>query len=293
MEYLVTGGAGFIGSNIVKALIGRGYSVGVVDNFSTGDAGNLAFPATILRSVDSLPSTLRGIFHLGMPSSTPMYREDRALVHKTLKGAVNLWELAKQRKLRVVFASSSSLYNGNPIPWHEDMPIFVTDFYTEVRYWLERLSTLYYDFYGVESIGLRLFSVYGIGEEAKGKYANLITQLLWARRDKSRFPIYGDGSQSRDFIYINDVVTAFLLAMESKIPHGFFNVGTGIAHSVNDIIKILGVEVDYIENPLKNYVEQTLADPRKAEEQLGFKARHSLGEGLEILNGYYSSSYKK
>ena len=106
------------------------------------------------------------------------------------------------------------------------MPIYVTDFYTEARYYVERLAQLYFQLYGVSSIGLRLFSVYGPKETFKGKYANTLTQFLWNMKAGRQPIIYGDGKQRRDLVYVSDVVRAFLLASENKMKIGVFNVGT-------------------------------------------------------------------
>ena len=288
-RYLVTGGAGFIGSNLVKRLVEERCEVIVIDNLSTGSKENLPKEVPLLigtyKEHLSLLPHIDGIFHLGIPSSTPLYRESRLWILEALQDSIYILEFARGRGLRAVFASSSSIYNGNPVPWSEDMPIFITDFYSEVRYWMERLSTLYFDFYKVESIGLRLFSVYGRGEEAKGKFANLVTQLIWASKDGSIFSVYGNGSQSRDLTYIDDVVNAFIISMNSPIKHGVFNIGTGRAFSLNEIISTIGAKVEYIKNPLRNYINQTLADTRKARQELGFESKYSLEEGLGILRG--------
>lgn len=290
MVYLVTGGAGFIGSNLVKRLMAEGNDVFVIDGLSTGSLDNLVsarplgFYGSYQDFLANLPSIdFAGIFHLGMPSSSPLYRRDRTLVAKVIDDFLSLLDFARSNQLKIVFASSSSVYNGNPLPWTEDLPVLITDFYTDARYYVERLATLYHDFYGVKSIGLRLFSVYGPGEEAKKQYANLLTQVLWSVRDSKPFTVYGDGEQTRDLTYVDDTVDAFILAMQSDVEYGFFNIGTGKAYSLNEIIELLGAKAEYIENPLKNYVDHTLADTKKAKTVLGFEARYSLAEGISKL----------
>jgi UDP-glucose 4-epimerase len=172
------------------------------------------------------------------------------------------------------------------------MPVFVTDYYTEARYYLERLSELYGVMHGVRSVGLRLFSVYGENEIPKGKYANIISQFIWCLLKGERPVIYGDGTQTRDFIYVEDVVDAFLISMDLD-KGGIFNVGTGIETSFNEafsmIKEVLGsdLEPEYVANPIKNYVYRTKADTKKAEQDLGFKARVSLKEGIERLVKHY------
>ena len=292
MNFIVTGGCGFIGSNLAEHLLNVGHNVIIFDDLSTGSLKNIAGLNVEFYSeynkIHKL-SKVDGIFHLGMPSSSPMYRKNPWLVGKTVNEAIEIFEYARKNGCKIVYASSSSIYNGNPIPYREDMSIFVTDYYTECRYCIERLAKLYHDLYGVKSVGLRLFSVYGKKEEHKGVYANVISQFLWHMLRDEPPIIYGDGSQTRDFIHISDVVNAFILAMEKDFECEIFNVGTGIAHSFNDIIgiinKMLGKNIKpiYKPNPIKNYVYHTLADTRKSEKMLGFKAKISVREGINLL----------
>jgi UDP-glucose 4-epimerase len=298
-HYLVTGGFGFIGSNLVEELVKDGHKVSTVDDFSTGSIENLSAPGggkivpnvflgTSIKMVCKIPAFSKvrydGIFHLGQPSSTPMYRNNRKLVSKTIDEFISVMEYAREYKCPVVYASSSSVYNGNPVPWHESAPLLATDFYSEVRVSFERLARVYYELHGVCTCGLRLFSVYGPRETYKQFYANLITQLIWAKRNNIRFEVFGDGKQTRDVTYVSDVVDAFVLAMEKKIPGApVFNVGTGKSYSINKIAKKIGTEIYYAPVPFLNYVENTLANPMLAEKYLGFKAKVSLDEGLSKL----------
>lgn len=300
MRVIVTGGCGFIGSNLVERLVKDGYEVVVFDNLSTGNLKNIEgldvkfFNEPYERAIDLVPRC-DVIFHLGMPSSSPMYKRDPALVGKTINDAIAIFEYAKRVGCKVIYASSSSVYNGNPVPYNEDMPIYVTDYYTECRYAIERLAKLYNSLYGVKSVGLRLFSVYGIREEYKGEYANVVTQFLWKiMRDESPI-VYGDGSQTRDFIHVYDVVDAFMLSMRDDLECEIFNVGFGVAYTFNYVIGLINkflrksVKPVYKPNPIKNYVYHTLADTTKAERVLGFKAKISLEEGIKSLIDYYGS----
>ncbi|MCC6014029.1 MAG: NAD-dependent epimerase/dehydratase family protein [Candidatus Verstraetearchaeota archaeon] len=299
MKYIVTGGCGFIGSHLVEYLVNNGYKVIIFDNLSTGSLKNIEglnveFYNEPYEKIWKL-SNIDGIFHLGMPSSSPMYKEDPYLVGRTINEAITIFEYARKNKCKIVYASTSSIYNGNPIPYREDMTIYVTDYYTECRYAIERLARLYYDLYNVKSVGLRLFSVYGPREEHKGKYANIVSQFLWSMIKDERPIIYSDGNQTRDFIYVSDVVNAFILAMEKDINYDIFNVGTGKNYSFNEVInllnKYLGKDIKpiYKPNPIKNYVYHTLADTTKAEKILGFKAKISLEEGIKKLISMYIS----
>ena len=297
MKAIVTGGAGFIGSNLVERLVKDGWDVIVFDNLSTGRIENIKdleveyyTGSTIdYELMHSIAPDVDVIFHLGMPSSSPMYRNDPTLVGKTINEAITIFEYARKKNCKVVYASTSSIYNGNPIPYREDMPIYVTDYYTECRYAIERLAKLYNNLYGVKSVGLRLFSVYGPKEEHKGKYANVVSQFLWSiMRDEPPI-IYGDGSQTRDFIHVYDVVEAFMLSADKDFDCEIFNVGTGVSHSFNEVIKIINrilrknIKPIYKPNPIKNYVHHTLADTTKAEKMLGFKFKISLEDGIRSL----------
>jgi UDP-glucose 4-epimerase len=186
MDILITGGAGFIGSNLVEVLA-KEHQITVLDNFHTGSMENLKSLQKKIRVLegscnDCLSLDLKPdlIFHLGIPSSSPMYKENPLLVGEAINGMVAVMELARRNgSQKVVFASSSSLYNGVPIPHREDAAIPVSDFYTEARLAVERVAELYYRLYNLDYAGLRFFSVYGPHEEAKKQYANMVTQFLW------------------------------------------------------------------------------------------------------------------
>lgn len=275
MKYVVTGGCGFIGSNLVKRLHRDGNEVVVIDDCSTGAMSNLPGKFTVLRKISDIrrEQDVDGIFHLGIPSSTPLYRNDRTLVGKAISEFIEIMEHAKENKIKVVYASSSSIYNGNKPPYREDMPVLVTDFYTEGRYAMERLAKLYWDFYKARSIGFRMFSVYGENEKSKGRFANLVSQIMWAKQSGETFEVYNNGEATRDFIHVSDVVEAYVKAMNSDLDCEVLNIGTGKAYTINQVMEAVGLKnFKYVGNPLKNYVDKTLADTRKAEKLLGFRA---------------------
>jgi UDP-glucose 4-epimerase len=293
MRALVTGGAGFIGSNLVEALVDS-CEVTVLDSLHTGSMENLKGAGREIEVVkgscnDCLSMGLRPdlIYHLGIPSSSPMYKKDPMLVGEAVNGMVAIMELARQSgSEKVVFASSSSLYNGVPAPHREDAAIPVKDYYTEARLAIERIAELYYNLYGIKYAGMRFFSVYGPHEEAKKQYANMVTQFLWSMREGRAPVIFGDGTQTRDFTYVQDVVDALILA--SKRGLGIFNVGTGRAYSFNYVVDLLNKKLGkdlkpvYRENPIKNYVMHTQADTTRIK-ALGFEARFSLEEGIDRI----------
>ncbi|MEM3402207.1 MAG: NAD-dependent epimerase/dehydratase family protein, partial [Candidatus Hadarchaeales archaeon] len=170
---LVTGGAGFIGSNLVEELVRRGENVVVVDNYHTGSRENLRGVIEKIKLIEAPCSKLlelglkvSKIFHLGIPSSSPMYRRNPILVGEAIADFMRVFELAKINGANVVYASTSSLYGMSPPPHHEDLPLVPFDFYTEARLAMERLAQVYHQLSGAPSVGLRFFSVYGPHEEA-------------------------------------------------------------------------------------------------------------------------------
>ena len=272
-----------------------GEDVVVLDNMHTGSPTNLEGLDGSLKLIKASCNELVGmdihpemIYHLGIPSSSPMYKKDPYLVGEALNGFIAVFELAKKSGARVVYASSSSLYNGLLPPHHEDMIINVTDYYNEARLAMERMAELYKQLFNIRSVGMRFFSVYGPKEEAKKQYANMVTQFMWEMRDGKTPPIFGDGTQTRDFTYVKDVVQAMQLAMKSDYQ-GILNVGTGKAHSFNDVMEILNKKLgtnvvpNYKENPIKNYVMHTLADTSKAKREIGFEAKTTLGAGIDAI----------
>jgi len=298
MKYLVTGGAGFIGSNLIKELVRSGEQVLAVENLSTGQPDNLKEVMDKIEFVQASSGDclkldqargLKGIFHLGTPSSSALYKEDHSLVGKAINDFIAILDLAKRENCKLVFASSSSVYNGNQIPFKEDMTVFVKDFYSETRYYMERLAWLYHGFWQTEFIGLRLFSIYGQGERSKKKIANMVSQILWWIERNEQPILYGNGEQTRDFVYVKDVIRAFLLAMDSKIKVDIFNVGSGKSHSLNQVVKIIddllgkNIEPAYLANPIHNYVDLHLADTTKAKNILGFESEYSLTLGIKDI----------
>ncbi|NYZ74256.1 NAD-dependent epimerase/dehydratase family protein [Candidatus Micrarchaeota archaeon] len=295
MKILVTGALGFIGSNITERLVKDGHEVTALDNLHTGSEENVSSVKNKIKIIKAsagdiakLDERFDAIIHQGVYSSSPMYKDNPHLTAKAIDEWISILEYARKNSTKIVFASSSSLYNGNNPPHKEDMPILVKDYYTEARYAMERMAKLYSDLYGVQSVGLRYFSVYGPHEKSKGKYANLITQFLWEMKAGRQPVILGDGKQTRDFVYVDDVVEANMLALNYK-KHDFFNVGTGKSVTITDMVSILAKKLNspikpkYEPNRIKNYVQHTLADTSKAASLLGFRAKVSLEDGISRL----------
>jgi len=288
MKILVTGGAGFIGSHIANTLSReKNTAVVAVDDLSLGMPINLFQSVKFVKgSVMDYELTLelsKGcdyIFHSAAKSSSPMFKNDpREGVDVNVLGFMNLMESAKRNKVKkVIFASSSSMYSGLPIPFKESQTITPKTFYEASFYCREILARSYYLENGLNSIGLRYFSVYGPNEKHKGNFANNISQFLWNMTNGDSPIIYGDGTQTRDFTFVDDVVQANILALQSEEREfGIYNIGTGIETSFSRIVEIinqhLGTDISatYVDNPIKNYVRKTKADISLAKSELEYE----------------------
>ncbi len=302
MNCLVTGGAGFIGSNLVRRLLAAGHAITIYDNFTTGHERNIAgLDVPVIR--DSIRhfdahdfSAIDTIFHIGMPSTMMLYRNDSVgCMHEACMGMHKILETCRVHGCKLVFASSSSVYNDLTPPLTETREILVKDFYTEARVFMERMAKLYHDLYGLPSIGFRFFAVYGPREEAKKGYANMITQFLWSILKGEPPRIFGDGTQTRDFTFVDDV-TRILAEASQKDFEGaeLFNIGTGHTYTFNDIVRIINEELGknvapvYVPNPIRNYVKTLLADTTKLHKHFA-PAEVDLREGVRRLIAYYKN----
>lgn len=297
MRVLVIGGAGFIGSNLVEELVNRGEDVTVLDKLSTGSETNLRNVWSDIEFIKAPCSTILYqdfkdfdlIFHFGMPSSSPMYKENPYLVGEAINDFIRVMELSMKSSARVVYASTSSMYAECPTPHSEDMDFEPFDYYTEARLAMERMARMYNKLHDVESMGMRFFSVYGPHERSKGRYANIVSQFYWKIKDDEIPVIYGDGSQTRDFTHVSDVVRACLKASESDVECDVINVGTGKSTSFKDVIELLNNELgksinpEYIDNPIENYVYHTQADISKARKLLDYEPSVTLEEGINMM----------
>ncbi|EKD33048.1 MAG: NAD-dependent epimerase/dehydratase [uncultured bacterium] len=300
---LITGGAGFIGSNLARLQLSLGNYVTVYDNFQTGHEDNIrGLSVNVIKdaisNIDKYDlSKYDSIIHLGMPSTMMLYRNDSVeSVKECIVGSHKILEACRINNTKLIFASSSSLYNGLIPPLTEDREIFVKDFYTEGRLFVERLAKLYGDLYGVNSIGFRFFAVYGPREEHKLGYANMVSQFLWSIWHDESPLIFGDGSQTRDFTYVDDVTRILSSAADKDFDKPeIFNIGTSHNFTFNDIVsainKKLGknIQPTYKPNPIKNYIPKLLADITKLSEHFE-PPKIQLDEGLDILINYYKTS---
>lgn len=305
MRILVTGGAGFIGSNIVEKL-SEEHDVIVLDDLYLGNKKNVdGYHAEFVKGsvmdaelVNKLCKQCDYVFHNAAMSSSPMFKEQPKLgMEVNVIGFMNVMKAALDNGVKkVVYASTSSMYNGNALPFSENQSITAKTFYEASFRTREIVAQTYYYENNLSSIGLRYFSVYGPRELHKGQYANNISQFLWDMMKGKAPLIYGDGTQRRDFTFVRDVVSANILAMTSNINFGIFNVGTGMGISFNDLIALtnnaLGTSIEprYIENPLKNYVHDTIADLSLISKSLGYNPQWTLEKGIKFLIDYYRNT---
>tara|TARA_X000001036_G_scaffold82128_1_gene73926 strand:- start:141 stop:1061 length:921 start_codon:yes stop_codon:yes gene_type:complete len=299
LKYIVTGGAGFIGSNIVKKLVARGDNVVVIDNLNTGKEENLAsvkdkiiFLKDDILNVDLLEQhtdEIDGIFHqAALASVQDSFSKPEEYNNVNVNGTENILKLAEKNDFKVVYASSSSVY-GNP----EKIPISESDSknpinpYAETKLKKEELAVKYSQI-GVKVIGLRYFNVFGKGQSKE--YAGVLKLFLERIRDQLPPKINGDGTQFRDFVYVEDVADANIMSMDSEVNHEFFNVGTNTSITIlqlaKTIIESAGLNIEPIFGPaLKGDVQKTIANIDLIREKIGWKPTVFLEEWInEIIS---------
>ena len=306
MKVLVTGGCGFIGSNLVEALLEKGYEVIILDNYLLGRNENLYPHIEEVKVVKGdirdfallkeLTKDVFAIFNQAASSSAPMFLEDLSnAVAPNVDGFINILNAARLNDVKkVIFASSSSIYGNNQPLLREDMNVVPVNFYASTKLLNEHFAKLFSTEYGIETIGFRYMSVYGPREKSKGIYANLASQFLWKMQEGAQPVIYGDGTQTRDFIFVKDVALANILALETekKMMGEVFNVGTGTPVSLNELIAILNrilgknIEPKYTPIPVKNYIMSQVCDISKIRNMLGFEPRYNLEQGIREIITY-------
>ena len=297
MKYLVTGGAGFIGSHITKELVKQGDSVIVIDNLNTGKEKNLEsirnkiefVKASILDNelLEKITRDVDGVFHQAALASVPeSFSRPEEYYNVNVNGTENILKLALKNNFKIVYASSSSVY-GNP----EKIPIKESDKknpinpYAETKLKKEELA-IKYSKMGVSVIGLRYFNVFGKGQSKE--YAGVLKLFLEKVQNELAPKINGDGSQSRDFVYVEDVVNANIMSMKSQIKHEFFNVGTNSSITILDlaktIIKISGLNIEPTFGPaLKGDVMRTVADISLIKEKIGWQPKVMLTDWIKEI----------
>jgi UDP-glucose 4-epimerase len=295
----VTGGAGFIGSHLVDALLAAGWSVRVLDDFSTGREQNLAAargrielqradlaePAAVARAVAGVDV----VFHQGAVPSVPRsVAEPVATNRANVAGTLEVLEAARQAGVRrVVYAASSSAYGDTEVlPKVESMPPQVLSPYALQKYAGEVYCRLYHELYGLETVALRYFNVFGPRQDPNSTYAAVVPRFALSCLRNEPPTIHGDGEQSRDFTYVADAVRANLAAADApKAPGHVINVAGGRRTSLNELLahlqRIVGSRVVPVHGPpRRGDVRHSLADIGRARELLGWEPSVPLEEGL-------------
>jgi len=305
---LVTGGAGFIGSSLVRALVARGDRVRVIDNLSSGRRENLADVSkdvelieADIRDAAALAAALDGIelvFHEAAVPSVPRSLADPIGSHDAnATGTLELLHAAKRAGVRrVVYAASSSAYGDTPtLPKVETMRPMPLSPYAVSKLAGEHYCQVFAGAYGLETVCLRYFNVFGPHQDPKSEYAAVIPRFVTAALRGQAVTIYGDGTQSRDFCFIDNTVEANLAAASAPgVSGGVFNVACGTAINLNDVVKLVGeivghaVPVTYAPGRVGD-VRHSLADITAARERLGYRGGISFVEGLKRTVAWYAA----
>lgn len=312
-KYLVTGGAGFLGANIVESLVANGDKVVVYDNFSTGSKKNVQdYKQTEVRVVEGdvcdeklLRKATRGcdyLLHLaGTPGVASSVKNPGDVLEVAFKGTLNALTAARDLKVkRFIYGSSCAVYGESPVlPKEETMLASPYSPYGAAALLGEELSRVFYATYRLETVCLRLFNVYGPRQATAGDSAGVVARFCAAILKGETPEVFGDGKQSRDFVYISDVVEAFRLACTAPKAEGeVFNIASGSRMSISGLLsgfqtllekEILGVNKD----ARSSDVRHSLAEILKAQEVLGYRPRISIGEGLARTLVWYKKNMGK
>jgi UDP-glucose 4-epimerase len=303
--YLVTGGAGFIGSNVAEALVRRGDRVRVLDNFSTGRRENLAGLDGLetvegdLRNLDDVRRAVNGVdgvFHQAALRSVPRSVDDPVSTNDVnVGGTLNLLMASREAQVRrLVYASSSSAYGDDPaLPKVETLPANPISPYAVAKLAAEHYCRTFARLYGLETVSLRYFNVFGPRQNPESKYSAVIPRFLQLALQHEPLEIHGDGEQSRDFTYIDNVVQGNLRAMDTPGVSGeVFNIACGTRHSLLTIADAIGA---FLGRDLARHhtpsragdVKHTLADISKAERLLGYRPDVDFDDGIRRTCEYF------
>ncbi|MFH1593957.1 MAG: SDR family oxidoreductase [Candidatus Omnitrophota bacterium] len=296
-KVIVTGGAGFIGSHLVERLLGDGENVIVLDNFSNGkrenldnvsDNSRLTISDVDVSDFDKIKDHFHGVhsvYHLAaLADIVPSIREPLKYHRSNVDGTISVLEAARMAGVRrFVYAASSSCYGiSDELPTRETAPIKPMYPYALTKYVGEQYVTHWGRVYDMPCVSLRLFNVYGPRARTSGTYGAVFGVFLAQKLAGSSFTIVGDGEQRRDFVFVNDVVEAFIRAARSNIRDEIFNIGSGTPQSINSLVKLLGGKSTHIPKR-PGEPECTHADTLKVKEALGWESRVSFEEGVEIM----------
>ena len=310
MRYLVTGGAGFIGSNIVDELVRRGHHVVVIDNLSAGKEENLAnvrsridFRIESITDLAAVQAAAKGadyVIHLAARTSVPRSVQNPLETNSVnIDGTLNVLVAARDAKVRrFVYAASSSAYGETPtLPKTETMQPAPISPYGVTKYVGELYAQAFGRVYGLENASVRFFNVFGPRQDPTSQYSGVLSRFMLAVIEGKQPVIYGDGEQSRDFTYIDNIVDETLRACEAKDVSGkVFNGGTGARITLNEVLKLLEkitgkkIEAKY-DPPRTGDIRHSQADVTLANRVLGYKPLVNFEEGLRRTWAWYKQNY--
>lgn len=297
MKYIVTGGAGFIGSHLVDALLEKGHEVHIIDNFLTGRRENVNPKAKLyeadIRDFGKIAPIFQGatrVFHVAaLPRVQPSIQDPRTTHDINISGTLNVLLASRDAGVkRMIYSASSSAYgNQDSLPLRETMEAQPLSPYGMQKYVGELYCRLFSKIFGLETVSLRYFNVYGPRASSEGAYALVIAKFLEQRRSGVPLSVVPDGTQSRDYTHVRDIVRANLLAVDSpKVGGGeVINIGGGKNRTVLEIADMIGGPRAFIEPRLEP--KHTLADIRKAKELLGWEPKIKFEEGITELKEMY------
>lgn len=308
--YLVTGGAGFIGSNLTEALLKRGHQVRVVDNFSTGRRENLIpfkndialFQMDIARP-DGLIGAFKGVDYVlhqaALPSVPRSIEDPMGTFRSSVEGTLNVLEACRAvRVKKLVFASSSSIYGSNPeLPKKESMKPAPMSPYAASKLAAETYCQVYHKVYNLPTVSLRYFNVFGPHQDPNSQYAAVIPKFIRAALRNQTLTIFGDGEQSRDFTYIDNVVNANIIAAESDAGAGkVFNLACGDRITLNKMVEVIeslvGHPVEKLYSPPRpGDVPHSQADISALQETFGFKPTISFQFGMQKTFAHFKEIF--
>src|SRR5579862_2926416 len=311
--YLITGIGGFIGSSLARALVARGEQVRGVDNFSTGKRENIAeildqidFREADITDLDAMHKACAGVdfvlHQAAIPSVPKSVLDPLSSNRANVDGTVNVLVAARDAKVkRVVYAASSSAYGDTPtLPKHETMSPDPISPYAVAKLASEHYMVSFYRCYGLETVALRYFNVFGPRQDPSSPYSGVLAKFITQMLRGEQPTIFGDGSQSRDFTYVDNVVHANLLACKApanEVAGRVFNVATGTRIDLNEMFAVLkkltGYPGDVKHGPDRaGDVKHSLADLSRAEKHLGYKPQVNFEEGLRRTIDWYRAQGK-
>jgi nucleoside-diphosphate-sugar epimerase len=311
---LVTGGAGFIGSNLAEALLKQGHRVRVLDNFSTGRKENLIFDETY-SSLETVEGDIRDpgvcrkamqgvevVFHEAAIPSVQQSVEDPSHTHSVnAGGTLNILLAARDERVKkVVYASSCAIYGDDPVlPKKEEMSPSPLSPYALQKYVGERYCQLFHQLYGMETLSFRYFNIFGPRQDPSSVYSGVIARFITALVEGVPPTVYGDGEQSRDFTYVGHVVRANLLAMSApRLAGEVINIGCGRRTSLNELLAVLknilhSQVCPFYQEARMGDVRHSVADIQKARTLLNFSPGEDIETGLKKTVEYFRESGRK